>query len=194
MVLFEILFFVYVIILMGNSIIVITRVDQALQTPMYFFQCNISYLEICYVSVTLPITLWIQKRNIVCMTQMSFVLMLGNRECLLLTALAYDHYVAICDPLRYPLAENHKVCVQLVAVRWVTGVPAEIGQACQIFSLHFCRCTQINHFFCDVPPILKLACGGTFLNGMLVFTVAVLFVMISFWLILGSYSEIISTF
>ncbi|XP_032216218.1 olfactory receptor 10AG1-like [Mustela erminea] len=200
MFLFIIFFFVYVIILMGNGIIVlITRVDQALQTPMYFFLSNFSFLEVCFVSATLPrmlTNLWTQKRSIslfACATQMSFVLMLGNVECLLLMVMAYDRYIAICNPLHYPLVMNHKVCVQLVAACWITGVLVEIGQTCQIFSLPYCGSNQINHFFCDIPPLLSLACGNTFLNEMLVFTVAMLFVMIPFLLILGSYSKIIST-
>ena len=198
--LFVMFLFTYVITLMGNGIIIlITGTDQTLQTPMYFFLGNFSFLEICYVSATLPrmlINLWTQKRHIslfACATQMSFVLIFGNIECLLLTVMAYDRYVAICSPLHYPLVMNHKVCVQLVAACWVTGIPIEIGQASQIFSLSFCRSHQINHYFCDIPPVLKLACGDTFLNEMLVFTVAVLFVMVPFLLILGSYGRITST-
>ncbi|XP_032702448.1 olfactory receptor 10AG1-like [Lontra canadensis] len=200
MFLFIIFYFVYVIILMGNGIIVlVTRLDQALQTPMYFFLSNFSFLEVCFVSATLPrmlTNLWTQKRSIslfACATQMSFVLMLGNVECLLLTVMAYDRYIAICNPLHYPLIMNHKVCVQLVAACWITGILVEIGQTCQIFSLPYCGSNQINHFFCDIPPLLSLACGDTFLNEMLVFIVAMLFVMIPFLLILGSYSKIIST-
>ena len=150
------------------------------------------------MSATLPrmlINLWTQKRHIslfACATQMSFVLIFGNIECLLLTVMAYDRYVAICSPLPYPLVMNHKVCVQLVAACWVTGVPIEIGQTSQIFSQSFCRSNQINHYFCDILPVLKLACGDMFLNEMLVFIVAVLFVMVPFLLILGSYSRITS--
>ncbi|XP_037377422.1 olfactory receptor 10AG1-like [Talpa occidentalis] len=200
MLLFVIFFFVYLIILMGNGLIIlITRVDQALQTPMYFFLSNFSFLEVSYVSATLPRmlkNLWTQKRSIsffACATQMSFVLILGHIECLLLTVMAYDRYMAICNPLHYPLVMSHKVCVQLVAASWITGVPVELAQTCQIFSLPFCRSNRINHFFCDIPPLLKLACGDTFLNEMLVFSAAVLFVMTPFLLILGSYTKIIST-
>ena len=124
---------------------------------------------------------------------MSFVLIFGNIECLLLTVMAYDHYVAICSPLHYSLVMNHIVCVQLVAACWVTGVPNEIGQISQIFCLSFCRSNQINHYVCDIPPVLKLACGDTFLSEMLVFTVAVLFVMVPFLLILGSNGRMTST-
>ena len=88
---------------------------------------------------------------------------------------------------------NYRVCIQLVAGSWIGGIPIQIGQTGQIFSLPFCDSNLINHFFCDIPPILKLACGDTFLNEMLVFTVSALFVLVPFLLILVSYGKIIST-
>ncbi|XP_005690294.2 PREDICTED: olfactory receptor 10AG1-like [Capra hircus] len=198
--LFGLFLLIYIIILMGNGIIfLIIKLDSGLQTPMYFFLGNFSLLEICYVSVTLPrmlTSLWTQRRKIslvACATQMCFILILGATECFLLAVMAYDRYVAICSPLHYPLVMNYKVCIQLVAGSWISGIPVQIGQTGQIFSLPFCGSNLINHFFCDVPPILKLACGDTFLNEMLVFTVAVLFVLVPFLLILVSYGKIIST-
>uniref|UniRef100_A0A452UV08 Olfactory receptor n=1 Tax=Ursus maritimus TaxID=29073 RepID=A0A452UV08_URSMA len=191
---------IYIIILIGNSlIIIITRLDAALQTPMYFFLANFSSLEICYVSVTLPrilVNLWTQDRSISmlgCATQMCFFLMLGATECFLLAVMAYDRYAAICNPLHYPLIMNHKTCIQLAVGAWLSGIPVQIGQTCQIFSLHFCNSNQINHFFCDIPPILKLACGDTFVHEIAVYVVAMLFVAVPFMLILASYSKIIST-
>ncbi|XP_064145400.1 olfactory receptor 10AG1-like [Loxodonta africana] len=191
---------VYMIILMGNGIIIlITRVDPALQTPMYFFLSNFSFLEICYVSVTLPrmlMDLWTQKGNIslfACATQMCFALMLGATKCLLLAVMAYDRYVAICHPLHYPIVMNHKTCIQLVAGSWISAITIEVGQTGQIFSLSFCGSNQINHFFCDNPPILKLACGDIFVNEMVVYIFAVVFVTVPFMLVLGSYTRIIST-
>ncbi|XP_077720539.1 olfactory receptor 10AG1-like [Canis aureus] len=198
--LFGIFFLIYMSILIGNGlIIIITRVDSVLQTPMYFFIANFSSLEICYVSVTLPrilVNLWTQDRSISwlgCATQMCFFLMLGATECFLLAVMAYDRYVAICNPLHYPLIMNHKMCVQLAVGAWLSGIPVQIGQTCQVFSLPFCGSNQINHFFCDIPPLIKLACGDTSLNEMCVFVVAILFVMIPFLFILGSYVKIIST-
>ncbi|XP_065801767.1 olfactory receptor 10AG1-like [Muntiacus reevesi] len=198
--LFGLFLLIYIIILMGNGIIfLITKLDPGLQTPMYFFLGNFSLLEICYVSVTLPrmlTSLGTQRRTISLVayaTQMCFVLTLGATECFLLAVMACDRYVAICSPLRYPIVMNPKVCVQLVAGSWVSGIPIQIGQTCQIFSLPFCGSNLINHFFCDIPPILKLACGVTFLNELLVFTVAALFVLVPFLLILVSYGRIIST-
>ncbi|XP_057363077.1 olfactory receptor 10AG1-like [Manis pentadactyla] len=198
-ILFGIFLVIYLTILMCNGIIIlITRIDPALQIPMYFFLSTFSFLEICYVSVTVPrmlVDLLTQKGNIsffACATQMCFVLMFGGSECLLLAVMAYDRYVAICSPLHYPLVMNHRVCVQLVVASWMGGVPVVIGQTCQIFSLPFCGSNTINHFFCDLPPVLKLACGNTFVNEIAVYVVAVVFITIPFLLIVISYGKIIS--
>jgi olfactory receptor len=169
--LFGIFSSIYLIILMCNSIIVlITNIDPALQTPMYFFLGNFSFLEICYVTVTIPrmlVDLCTQKGNIsffACAAQKFFVLMLGGMEFLLLTLMAYDRYVAVCNPLHYALVMNHKVCTQLVAASWISVIPIVIGQTYQIFSLPFCGSNRTNHFFCDIPPVLMLVCGDTFAN------------------------------
>nr|XP_012602152.1 olfactory receptor 10AG1 [Microcebus murinus] len=198
-ILFVTFLLIYLTILMCNSVIIlITRIDPALQNPMYFFLGNFSFLEICYVTVTIPrmlTDLWTRKGNIsllACATQMCFVLMLGGTECLLLAAMAYDRYAAICNPLHYSLVMNNKVCSQLVAASWISGIPVVIGQTCQIFFLPFCGSNTINHFFCDLPPVLKLACGDTFVNEIAVYVVAVVFIMAPFLLIVVSYSKIIS--
>ena len=102
-------------------------------------------------------------------------------------------YVTLCYPLLYPLVMTPKVCLQLAVGSWVSGIPVQIGQMCQIFSLSFCHSNQINHFFCDVPPILKLACGDTSLQELAVYAVALLFIGVPFVLILASYSKIICT-
>ncbi|XP_037377429.1 olfactory receptor 10AG1-like [Talpa occidentalis] len=198
--LFGVFAIIYMIILIGNSlIIIVTRIDSALQKPMYFFLANFSSLEICYVSVTLPRilkNLWTQERSISrleCATQMYFFLTLGTTECFLLAVMSYDRYVAICNPLHYPLVMNHKMCVQLAIGTWLTGIPIQIGQTSLIFSLHFCNSNQINHFFCDIPPILKLACGDTFVNEISIYVATLVIIAVPFMLILASYSKIIST-
>ncbi|KAM9660549.1 olfactory receptor 10AG1-like [Trichechus inunguis] len=197
--LFGLFLIIYIIILMSNgTIFLIRKMDPVLQSPMYFFLANFSFLEICYVSATLPRMLrniGTQRRRIslvACATQMCFVLIFGGTECLLLAVMAYDRYVAICNPLHYPLVMNQRVCIQLVTGSWTIGIPVMRGQTYQVFSLPFCGSNQINHFFCDIPPIFKLACGDTFVNQMLVYVVSVLFVMVPFLLILASYSKIIS--
>ncbi|XP_003422392.2 olfactory receptor 10AG1-like [Loxodonta africana] len=191
---------IYIIVIIGNSsIIILTRLDPVLQKPMYFFLANFSLLEISYVTVILPrmlVNLWTQDRSISlleCATQMCFFLMLGATECFLLVVMAYDRYAAICNSLYYPLVMNQKMCVQLAVGSWVIGIPVQIGQTAQIFCLHFCDSNQINHFFCDIPPIIKLACGNTFVHEMSVYAVAMFFVAVPFMLIVASYSKIICT-
>lgn len=198
--LFGLFLIIYIMILIGNgTVFLITKLDPALQTPMYFLLGNFSFLEICYVSVVLPrmlTSLCTQRRTIslvACAAQMCFFLMLGATECFLLAVMAYDRYIAICHPLHYPLVMNYKVCVQLVAGSWIGGIPVQIGQTFQIFSLSFCGSNLINHFFCDIPPILKLACGISVVKETMVYIVAMLFVTVPFPLILVSYSKIIST-
>ncbi|XP_057585066.1 olfactory receptor 10AG1-like [Hippopotamus amphibius kiboko] len=198
--LFGVFLAIYIFMLMGNGIVfLITKLDPGLQTPMYYFLGNFSFLEICYVPVTLPRmlrNLCTQRRTISlvpCATQMCCGLVLGATECFLLVMMACDCYVAICNPLHYPLVISYKVCAQLVAGSWISGIPLRIGQTCQIFSLPFCGSNLINHFFCDIPPILKLACGDIFVNEMTVYIAAVLLIMVPFLLILVSYGKIIST-
>ncbi|XP_010992472.2 olfactory receptor 10AG1 [Camelus dromedarius] len=198
--LFGVFSIIYTIVLVGNGlIVVITRIDTALQKPMYFFLANFSSLEICYVSVTLPrmlVNLWTQDRGISvldCATQMCFFLILGTTECLLLAVMAYDRYMAVCNPLHYPLVMNQKVCIQLAVGSWISGVPVQIGQTCQIFSLRFCHSNRIDHFFCDIPPVLKLACGDTSAYELSLCVVVLLDAAVPFVLILGSYGKIIST-
>ncbi|XP_006902367.1 PREDICTED: olfactory receptor 10AG1-like [Elephantulus edwardii] len=198
--LFGLFLIIYVIIVISNgTIFLLTKIDPALQSPMYFFLANFSFLEICYVSVTLPRmlkNLATQRRRIslvACATQMYFFFVLGSAECLLLAVMAYDRYVAICNPLHYPLVMNYRLCVRLVTGSWIAGIPYQIGQIYQIFSLPFCGSNQINHFFCDIPPILKLSCGDTFVNEIVEFIGASLYVVVPFLLILASYSKIIFT-
>ncbi|XP_074083968.1 olfactory receptor 10AG1-like [Macrotis lagotis] len=198
--LFGIFLIIYISILVGNGlIIIITKVTAALQTPMYFFLGNFAFLEICYTSVTIPrmlSDLWTQKKNIsliACAVQLGFFLSIGGTESFFLAVMSYDRYVAICKPLYYPLIMNPKKCNQLVTGAWVIGIPIQVAQTCQLFSLSFCGSNKLNHVFCDIPPILKLACGDTSLNELSVFCGAMIFVTSPALLILWSYINIIKT-
>ncbi|XP_074131992.1 olfactory receptor 10AG1-like [Sminthopsis crassicaudata] len=196
--LFGIFLIIYLCIIIGNTlIIIITKADPALQTPMYYFLGNFSFLEMCYTSVTLPrmlMNLWTQKRTIsllACATQVCLILGLGGSECFLLAAMAYDRYVAICKPLYYLFIMNHKICVQLLIGSWVIGIPVILGQTYQIFSLPFCGSTRLNHIFCDIYPILQVACGDTSVSEIFIYVDVVLFGIVPFLLICGSYVKII---
>ncbi|XP_074131487.1 olfactory receptor 10AG1-like [Sminthopsis crassicaudata] len=198
--LFGIFLIIYMSILVGNGLlIIIIKTNPALQTPMYFFLGNFSFLEICYTSVTLPRILrdiWTQKGNIPflsCAIQIGSLYVLGIAECLLLAVMAYDRYVAICKPLYYPVIMNHKLCVQLVIASWITGMPAQIGVTYYIFSLNFCGSNKLNHIFCDAPPLLKVACGDTSQKELSIHINTLIFIMLPFLFILISYIKIITT-
>nr|XP_023969445.1 olfactory receptor 10A2-like [Chrysemys picta bellii] len=197
---FSVFLVTYIVTLAGNLlIIVLTLADPALHTPMYFFLRNLSFLEMCYTSVNVPKMLW----NLVsgdktisfigCAVQTYFTFFLGGSECFLLASMAYDRYAAICKPLHYPVVMNRKVSTGLAAGSWLSGLLMSFGHTSMVFTLPFCRSHEINHFFCDIPPLLKLACGDTSSNEMAVFMAALFFGTFPFMLILMSYVCIIST-
>ncbi|XP_067391412.1 olfactory receptor 10AG1-like [Emydura macquarii macquarii] len=197
--LFVVFLIIYMVILLGNGIIVfVTVLDSALHTPMYIFLRNLSFVEICYTSVTLPKMLancLAEDGSISftgCAAQMYFSLLLGGTECFLLAAMAYDRYVAICNPLCYTLTMTRDVCTKMVAGSWLVNIPVHFGQAYFVFSLPFCGSHEINHFFCDIPPLLELSCVDTYWNKITVFMAALLFLITPFFLILISYIKITS--
>ncbi|XP_053120603.1 olfactory receptor 10A4-like [Hemicordylus capensis] len=190
----------YLMTLMGNMfIIIVTLTNPALWSPMYFFLRNLSFLEIGYTSTIIPKML----SNILsedpsisfmgCATQMYFFGSLGITECCLLAAMAYDRYVAICQPLHYTAIINRSICLQISAACWLTGVLVVLVPATLIFTLPFCGPNRINHFFCDLPPLLRLACADTYTNELIIFTVTVIFIVVPFLLIMVSYICILHT-
>nr|XP_056719752.1 olfactory receptor 10A7-like [Euleptes europaea] len=199
-ILFSIFLVIYIIILAGNLLIILlTLVDPALHTPMYFFLRSLSFLEICYTSVNVPKML----KNLLsgnkaisflgCAVQTYFTFFLGGSECFLLASMAYDRYVAICKPLHYHVFMNRKVCMGLAAASWLSGFLMSFGHTSMVFTMSFCGSNEINHFFCDIPPLLKLACGDTSRTEIAVFVVAMIFITFPFLLILMSYAGIIAT-
>ncbi|XP_074087887.1 olfactory receptor 10AG1-like [Macrotis lagotis] len=197
--LFGIFLFIYISILLGNGlVIVITKIEPILQTPMYFFLRNLSFVEICYTSVILPrilVNLWTQKRNLsllACAAQLCFFLILAVTESYLLTLMAYDRYMAICKPLYYPVIMNPKFCFQMVIVCWTSGIPIIIGQTYQVFSLPFCYSNKVNHIFCEIPPLMKLTCGDISGDEYFIYADCVLFVLIPLLLIIFSYTRILT--
>uniref|UniRef100_A0A8C3JZZ6 Olfactory receptor n=1 Tax=Calidris pygmaea TaxID=425635 RepID=A0A8C3JZZ6_9CHAR len=195
---FTVFLIIYLTVLMGNGLIMlITAVEPSLQSPMYFFLRNLSFLEICYTTTTLPKMLLAFLTGdggisfLGCAAQLYFLVLLGSTESLLLAAMAYDRYVAICDPLHYSLLMNRRLCVRLVMASWVAVIPVQVGQTYQVFTLPFCASHNLHHFFCDVPPLLELACADTFWNQVVLHTIILLYAVLPFSLIVVSYTRIV---
>uniref|UniRef100_A0A6J0SJ29 Olfactory receptor n=1 Tax=Pogona vitticeps TaxID=103695 RepID=A0A6J0SJ29_9SAUR len=194
---FALFLIMHLITLSGHLIIVtITLTDPGLNTPMYFFLRNLSFIEICYTLVIVPRMLasFLPKCTrvtlTVCAVQMYFFIAFGGAECFLLSVMAYDRYVAICNPLRYTLFMSRNLCKHLLVVACSSGFSISLGLTLLIFRLPFCGSHHINHFFCDIPPILFLACSDTHANEMAVFLVCTMILLIPFLLILISYAFI----
>ncbi|KAM4834928.1 LOW QUALITY PROTEIN: olfactory receptor 10C1-like [Thomomys bottae] len=197
--LFTVILLMFLASLTGNALIAFAiRTSAALHTPMYFFLANLSLLEIGYTCSVLPKmlqSLVSEARAISregCATQMFFFTLFGITECCLLAAMAFDRYVAICSPLHYATRMSRGLCVHLAMVSWGVGCVVGLGQTNYIFSLDFCGPCEIDHFFCDLPPLLALACGDTSHNEVAVFVVAVLCISSPFVLILASYARILA--
>ncbi|KAM6201893.1 olfactory receptor 4E2 [Rhynchocyon petersi] len=165
----------YGLTLLGNILIVVTIVFTArLHTPMYFFLSNLSCIDICHSSVTVPKMLegFLLERKTIsfdnCIAQLFFLHLFACAEIFLLTVMAYDRYVAICTPLHYPNVMNMKVCVQLVCALWLGGTIHSLVQTFLTIRLPYCGPNIIDSYFCDVPPVITLACTDTYLTGMLI--------------------------
>uniref|UniRef100_H0V5R9 Olfactory receptor n=2 Tax=Cavia porcellus TaxID=10141 RepID=H0V5R9_CAVPO len=197
-VLFIIFLIMYLFTVGGNiTIICLIWVTPSLHTPMYFFLMNLSFLEMCYITSVVPqmlVHLLVENKTIslaACAAQMYIFAILGLTECCLLAAMAYDRFVAICYPLHYTLRMSPPVCLKLAAASWITGMVVESSQIRWIFSLPFCGTGKIEHFFCDIMPVVKLACVDTSHHEIVIFVVSVLFIMSPCFLILCSYIRIV---
>ncbi|XP_058141116.1 olfactory receptor 12D3-like [Dasypus novemcinctus] len=198
-VIFMIFLFLYLMNLFGNgAIIVIVISEPRLHSPMYFFLGNLSCLDICYSSVTLPklMSNLLSTRKAIsflgCITQLHFFHFLGGTEAILLTIMGFDRFVAICYPLRYTVIMNPQVCAQLAAMAWLNSFFYALLHSVMTARLKFCGSQKLKYFFCDVKPLLELACGDVRLNQWLVFTVTCSLAMAACLLTLLSYVYIIS--
>uniref|UniRef100_A0A8C6XAV1 Olfactory receptor n=1 Tax=Naja naja TaxID=35670 RepID=A0A8C6XAV1_NAJNA len=197
--LFTVFLLLYLTTLVGNGmIIILILTEQHLHTPMYLFLGNLSCLDIFFATVTVPKMLagFLTELHTIsfkgCMVQLHFFHFLGSSEGILLAVMAYDRYVAICNPLRYTLIMRKGVCVLMAAAAWCTGFFHALMHVVVTAHLPFCGSNHIEHFFCDIKPLLKLACGNTYLNLMLLSTVTSCIVMSPFAFIVLSYLYIIT--
>lgn len=180
-------------------LIVITQLVNELQTPMYRFICTLSILDVTFTSVTVPkmlIGLLLEHNyisHVGCFAQLYFFHFLGSSECFLLSIMGYDRYVAICHPLHYSQIIDKKTCIQLASGCWITGFLYSFVHTILTSKLSFCASKEVNHFLCDMPPLLKLSCTDTKTNVIVILGLGGLAAGASFLLTIISYFYIIST-
>ncbi|XP_061280701.1 olfactory receptor 7A17-like [Bos javanicus] len=190
----------YLITVFGNLLIFLAvSSDSHLHTPMYFFLSNLSFVDICFISTTIPKMMWnIQMQSKVityegCINQIYFLLLFAGLDDFLLTVMAYDRFVAICHPLHYTVIMNSRLCGLLVLVSWMMSALNSLIQILMMLQLSFCRVPEIPNFFCELNQVVRSACSGTFLNDVMVYVAAALLSGGPFIGILYSYSKIVSS-
>ncbi|XP_030042667.1 olfactory receptor 5V1-like [Microcaecilia unicolor] len=198
--LFVVFLFIYLFTITGNlAILTLMCIDSRLHKPMYFFLSNLALLDICLASCTLPKIMAISVMDnkaisfLGCMTQLYLIMSFTGTEFYLLTAMAYDRYVAICNPLRYSIIMNKRVCALLSASSWVAGFLDVLPHSLSISYSSFCGHNKINHLFCDFQAMLKLSCSDASTIKLLMVTLNLSLVLGCFSLILTSYFHIISS-
>ncbi|XP_036624275.1 olfactory receptor 2T29-like [Trichosurus vulpecula] len=197
---YSLIFIIFIVALTENAtLVLLIQSDPHLHTPMYFFISQLSLMDMMYISVTVPKMLLDQVIGIhhisapSCGIQMFLYLTLAGAEFFLLSAMSYDRYMAICHPLRYPILMNHRVCILLAIVCWFLGSIDGFMLTPITMSFPFCKSREIQHFFCEVPALLKLSCSDTSLYETVMYLCCVLMLLIPVIVILSSYSLILLT-
>ncbi|KAM5129350.1 olfactory receptor 5V1-like [Mantella aurantiaca] len=190
----SLLFLMYIVTSFGNLLlIIIVKSNPKLQTPMYFFLTNLAIVDICYSTTVVPKMLantLSQDRSISflgCAIQLHFHSSLAGAECFILTIMAFDRFNAICKPLQYHLIMDHKLCLSLAAGCWVVSFVAPVHLTVYAFRLNFCKSNKIDHFFCEMPPVLHISCTDIWFNEVLEYVAVAIVFGSSFVLIIVSY-------
>ncbi|XP_048341920.1 olfactory receptor 5I1-like [Sphaerodactylus townsendi] len=193
-VLFMIFLLLYSMILLGNTgLIILIKISPQLHTPMYFFLCNLSLVDLCYSSVIVPQMLvnFLSEKKVIsyvgCGLQFHFFCAFADTESYILASMAYDRYVAICNPLLYSAMMSPKICILLITLCYFGGTMSGMVHTSFAFRLSYCGPNVINHFFCDLPLLLKLSCSDTSLNELLLFTYGTVMEILSSSVIIISY-------
>ncbi|XP_061045002.1 olfactory receptor 2M2-like [Eubalaena glacialis] len=191
------IFLVYVVAMSGNTILILLlSLYPQLHSPMYFLLSQLSLMDISLISMIVPkmLTNFFSGTSdisyIGCGTQVYFHSALGGSECILVTLMAYDRYVTICNPLRYIVIMNYEVCLQMAIMSWVGGALNSVVQT--TYTMHFPRCgsREVLHFFCELQAVLKLSCEDTSTYEKVVLVIGIIFLLTPFGLILASYISI----
>ncbi|XP_049983492.1 olfactory receptor 10A7-like [Alexandromys fortis] len=190
----------FLLTLLGNTLIVLlTSLDPGLRAPMYFFLRQLALVEICFsldVAPRLLVTLLWPGRGLSptsCALQLFLVLSCVTSECLLLTVMAWDRFLAICRPLRYGAIMSLRLCHLLATTCWLSGVPVSLVFTIWLFNFPFCGPRGIRHYFCDIPPLLSLVCADTRVFEASVFVATVLIMIVPVCLIVMSYTRILAS-
>ncbi|XP_070264899.1 olfactory receptor 6C74 [Myotis yumanensis] len=199
-VIFLLLLITYMLSVTGNlTIITLTLLDPHLKTPMYFFLRNFSFLEISFTTVCIPkflVSMATGDKSISynnCAAQLFFTILLGASEFFLLAAMSYDRYVAICKPLHYTTIMSGRACTLLVFASWLAGFIIIFPPLLVGLQLDFCAANTVDHFFCDVSPILQLSCTNTDIIELMMLLSAILTLVVTLVLVILSYTNIIRT-
>ncbi|XP_048339662.1 olfactory receptor 5D18-like isoform X2 [Sphaerodactylus townsendi] len=199
-ILFLVFLLIYLVTLIGNiGIIILIRVESHLHCPMYFFLSHLSFVDICYSSSITPrflidsVSTMKEISLAECAVQMYLFVMFVVTESFILAVMAYDRYVAICNPLLYTAVMSRKLCIQLVAGSYIGGIVCALVHTCSAFRLDFCGPNAINHFFCDISPVLDLSCSDNHTNKVLLFIFATFVETSTIIIILMSYLFIITS-
>ncbi|CAO2604606.1 Olfactory receptor 7A17 [Lemmus lemmus] len=190
----------YLITVAGNMLIILAIISDAnLHTPMYFFLSNLSFVDICFTSTTVPkmlVNIQTRRKTIRyadCITQMYFFLIFVELDNFLLAVMAYDRYVAICHPLHYTSIMSRRLCGFLVLVSWTVSVLHALLQSMMVLQLSFCADLKIPHFYCELDQVVHHACSDTSLNDMVIYIAAMFLAVGPLSGILYSYSRIVSS-
>ncbi|KAM3931060.1 olfactory receptor 2G3-like [Leptodactylus fuscus] len=189
----------YLVTIIGNFLIICIIIANAhLHIPMYFFLCNLSFIDFCYSSTAVPkllVDLLSLQRTIsklACGMQLYIILFMGGTECQLLVLMAYDRYIAICRPLHYPVQMRWSVCYRLTAFVWIFSFMIYIFPSL-LMPITLCNRNQINHFMCELLAVLKLSCGDLYMNELVIFSTSFISLLLPFMFIIISYLCIISS-
>ncbi|XDB50470.1 PREDICTED: olfactory receptor 9K2-like [Capra hircus] len=198
--LFLLFLLIYTMILLGNiGMMVIIMTDPRLNTPMYFFLGNLSFIDLFYSSVIAPkamINFWSESKSISfagCVTQLFLFALFIVTEGFLLAVMAYDRFIAICNPLLYSVQMSAHLCVQLVAGSYFCGCISSVLQTSMTFTLSFCASRTIDHFYCDDRPLQKISCSDLYIHKMVSFFLCSIIILPTIIVIIVSYIYIVST-
>ncbi|XP_006896381.1 PREDICTED: olfactory receptor 2B11-like [Elephantulus edwardii] len=193
--LFIILLITYPMAMMGNiAIILVSKLDPQLHSPMYFFLTNLSFLDMCYTTSTVPqmlVNLGSSKKTISylgCVVQLYFFHFMGSTECLVLALMSLDRYMAICRPLHYTITMNQRICTLLISIIWISGMTFAVSEVTITLQLSLCGLNKLDHLLCEIPVLINSACGEKSANELALSVVCIFIVAVPLCLILASYA------